>query len=132
MKTFKLLGKRGFAVFTTLALCAGLVGPSFAATFTELQTVIDTKQSLYAKDDDGNDTEKIRIGYSDDTKTVTLYEDVTRTGLENAKSILIGADAEVTIDLNGQKIDGNKDSQDDSGRDMAGSVIKVTGGDLQF
>ncbi len=130
MKTSKLLGKRGFAVFTTLALCAGLVGPSFAATFTELQTVIDTKQSLYAKDDDGNDTEKIRIGYSDDTKTVTLYEDVTRTGLENAKSILIGADAEVTIDLNGQKIDGNKDSQDDSGRDMAGSVIKVTGGNL--
>lgn len=109
---------RALSVGLSLAMCAGMVAPAFAASFKELQDVIDTKESLYAKDDEGNNTDEVRIGY--DGGTVTLYEKVER-GEDDAASIVV--DEEVTIDLNGNDIDGNG---------KTGSVITVTGEDASL
>ena len=105
--------KKALAVSVSLALCGSLVAPSFAASFTELQTVIDTQISL-KNEDDGS----IRIGY--DNGNVTLNEDVTREDKEQGITIK-GSD--VTIDLNGHDIDGNG---------KAGSVITVKGEDTSL
>ena len=104
------------AVVLSLALCATMVAPAFAASFSELQGVIDTKRSL--KDENDN----VRIDYTDGT--VTLNESVIRGENETNKSIIIdAADGKVTIDLNGNDIDGDK-------KESQHAVIEVKGGDL--
>ena len=59
--------KKTLSVGLSLALCASMVAPGFAASFSELQGVIDNQQSLYGE----NDT--VRIDYTDGN--VTLHED---------------------------------------------------------
>ena len=104
--------KKFVPVMLSLAMCASMVAPAFAASFGELQGVIDSKESLL------NDAGDVRIGY--EGGTVTLNEKVERTNDEAGKSITVsGKDNNVTIDLNGYTIDGN---------DKTGSVIKVTDG----
>ena len=88
---------RILSVGLSLVMCASMVAPGFAAGFADLQNVIDTKTSL--KGDDGND----RIGY--DNGTVRLYEDVVCGG--QVKTITVKKGTDVTIDLNGNNIDGN-------------------------
>ena len=118
------------SVGLSLALCANMVAPALAASFTELQNVIDTQTSL--KDENDN----VRIGY--DNGTVTLYEDVKFEEGDGSNISVeytwgqrdytvkttagVVIDETVTIDLNGHDIDG--DSQ-------VGAVIKVeNGGEL--
>ncbi|MBD5118741.1 MAG: hypothetical protein HDT37_06480 [Clostridiales bacterium] len=125
------------SVGLSLALCANMVAPALAASFTELQNVIDTQTSL--KDENDN----VRIGY--DNGTVTLHEDVkyeegdgeefnvhynhSWDEYKNIKyddvktaGVVIGEDKNVTIDLNGHNIDGDG---------QVGSVIKIdNGGEL--
>lgn len=104
------------AVVLSLVLCATMVAPAFAASFSELQGVIDNKTSL--KDENDN----VRIDYTDGT--VTLNESVERGEDETNKSIIIdAADGQVTIDLNGKKINGNDEESQHA-------VIEVKGGDL--
>lgn len=104
------------AVVLSLVLCATMVAPAFAASFSELQGVIDNKTSL--KDENNN----VRIDYTDGT--VTLNESVERGEDETNKSIIIdAADGQVTIDLNGKKINGNDEESQHA-------VIEVKGGDL--
>ena len=89
MKMFKMFGKRGFAVLTSMALCAGLVLPSFAASFSDLNNAIN---GTYQGD-----------AFSFDDGKITLKEDVVNTGGED--SITIGSDKNVTLDLAGWKVD---------------------------
>ncbi|MBD5133936.1 MAG: hypothetical protein HDT38_05640 [Clostridiales bacterium] len=114
----KLFGKRGFAVFTSLALCVSLVAPSFAASFTDLQNVIDNKTSL--RDDEGND----RIGYDKDTDTVKLHEDVKREAGE--EGLKVGTDKNVTLDLNGNSVDYGRDGVA-ANRNGVHSTVQVEG-----
>lgn len=100
MKMFKLMGKRGFAVFTSLALCASLVAPSFAATIADLKNVIDTGSSLFHENGD------FRIEYNEGT--VKLYEDVAAAGSGNLH--LENDSYNVTLDLNGHTVQGNTSS----------------------
>ena len=123
------------SVGLSLALCANMVAPALAATFSELQSAIDTGESVY------NDEGGLKIEASkDDTGAVNvkLHEDVTFDaetdkvsnftvdytnacfGYERHSNSTAGVviDETVTIDLNGNTIDGNG---------KVGSVIQVTG-----
>ncbi|WP_304433042.1 hypothetical protein [Acutalibacter muris] len=106
MKMFKMFGKRGFAVLTSMALCAGLVLPSFAASFSDLNNAIN---GTYQGD-----------AFSFDDGKITLKEDVVNTGGED--SITIGSDKNVTLDLAGWKVDYSEKG--------TGSTIWVNGGKL--
>ena len=92
---------KALSVGLSLALCASLAMPGFAATFTELQGVIDNQQSLI-----NEETQETRIGYEDGK--VTLYENVTHEAGDGNKRITVSSDdGDVTLDLNGKTIDGN-------------------------
>ena len=119
--------KRALSVGLSLALCAGLAAPGFAATFTELQDAIDNGTS-YFKDGvteetkSGIDENDYRIKTETSTddegnavRNVTLYEDVefdkdkdrirySKDDIDNKYGIIIGEaeNVNVTLDLNGQ------------------------------
>lgn len=95
---------KALSVGLSLALCASLVVPSFAASFSELNDAIN---GSYQGD-----------AFSVDNGKITLKEDVINTGSES--SIIINKD--VTLDLGGWSID---QSQKNSG-----STIWVDGGNL--
>ena len=99
MKKLKKFGKSSFAVVLSLVLCAGMVVPAFAASFSELQDVINNQSSLV-----NQETNEVRIGY--DNGNVTLHENVTHETGES-KLTISGADTNITLDLNGNTIDGN-------------------------
>ncbi len=96
---------KALSVGLSLALCAGMVMPSFAATFTDLQNVIDNKEYT--------GTEITREG-----DTITLLGTVERKEGEGSISIS-GTDANITLNLNGNTIDGKGEQ---------GSVITVKDG----
>lgn len=124
--------KRALSVGLSLALCAGLAAPGFAATFTELQDAIDNGTS-YFKDGvteetkSGIDENDYRIKTETSTddegnavRNVTLYEDVefdkdkdrirySKDDIDNKYGIIIGEaeNVNVTLDLNGQDVDLN-------------------------
>ena len=91
------------SVGLSLVLCAGMVTPAFAATFNNLQEVIDSKNS-YTYEKDG----EMVTGISYDNGTVTLHENVEHVS-GDSKTITIKKDTDVTIDLNGNNIDGGSD-----------------------
>ncbi len=114
MRMHKLFGKRGFAVFTSLALCVSLVSPSFAATFGDLQNAFNGK----------GDYEGITVTDNEDgSRTITLEENVTRTGNEGFVGVHKNH-GNVTLDLNGHTIDGN------SAEGKTGEVFNMDGGNL--
>ena len=94
---------KALSVGLSLALCAGMVAPAFAASFTDLQNVINGNGKY-----EGNE-----ITRADDT--ITLNGNVTRE--ENESGITINK-GDITIDLNGYDINGNE---------KTGAVITVTG-----
>lgn len=94
---------RALSVGLSLALCAGMVAPAFAASFTDLQNVINDNGKY-----EGNE-----ITRTDDT--ITLNGNVVRE--ENEGGITIN-NGDITIDLNGKDIDGDG---------KTGAVITVTG-----
>ena len=117
------------SVGLSLVMCASMVAPGFAASFTDLQNAIDTGEDQY------NDAGNISIGASKDDAgavNVTLYEDVTfeegdgsdmsvgytwgQTNYTVKTTAGVVIDGNVTIDLNGNDIDGNG---------QIGSVVKV-------
>ena len=114
MKNNNLFGKRGFAVFTALTLCASLVAPSFAASFMDLQLAINGKGEYNGITVTAND---------DGSRTVTLQEDVTRTGGEGSVGIHKNHGS-VILDLNGYTING------DAGGDKKAPVLNMDGGEL--
>ena len=129
MKKLKKFGKSSFAVVLSLVLCAGMVVPAFAASFSELQDVINNQSSLV-----NQETNEVRIGY--DNGNVTLHENVTHETGES-KLTISGADTKITLDLNGNTIDGNgevgviwvKDSASLTLEDSSeGGNGKITGG----
>ena len=105
MNMRKFLGKRGFAVFTSLALCASLVAPSFAANFNDLQQAVNGGDGTYG---DGDIT---REG-----DTITLNGDVVRGDEENSVGFGRVGGTSITLDLNGHNIDANN----------GGSVLNVS------
>ena len=109
--------KKTLAVAVSLALCGSMVAPAFAASFDELQGVIDDQRSLYGDDDN------LRIGY--DGGNVTLYEDVTYNK-ETDNNTTITIDKDVAIDLNGQEINGGYVKDENEG--SKDSVITVENG----
>ncbi|MBD5129918.1 MAG: hypothetical protein HDT43_08345, partial [Ruminococcaceae bacterium] len=129
------------SVGLSLVMCASLVAPSFAASFSELQWAIDTGESVYhedgttykieaSKDDAGAVNVKLHedVVFDADKDTASEssveYEMVTnyRSNYTVTSGIVVDAGANVTIDLNGNDIDGD---------DKVDSVIKVNeGGEL--
>lgn len=88
------------SVGLSLAMCASMVTPGFAASFTELQGAINTGNSVYQ--DDG-ETYKIEAS-KDDTGAVkvTLHEKVTNA---EGGAVQVNVNQQtVTIDLNGNSI----------------------------
>ena len=113
MKMRSILGKRGFAVFTSLVLCTSLVLPSFAASFSDLQDAVRGKYTGTG----------ITVTEGDGKRTVTLNEDVIRTGNEGHVTVNAasgGGAVDVTINLQGHTIDGTGGKDD--------SVFLVTSG----
>ena len=103
------------SVVLSLAMCAGMVAPAFAASFEDLQGVVDSK-TAYTYEKDGETV--TGIGYDAATDTVKLYEKVE---YKNGDSETITISNTVTIDLNGNNIDGDS---------KVHSVITVAGGNL--
>ena len=64
----------------SLVLCAGMVVPAFAASFSELQDVINNQSSLV-----NQETNEVRIGY--DNGNVTLHENVTHETIRTSPLI---------------------------------------------
>ncbi len=111
--------KKTLSVGLSLALCASMVAPGFAASFSELQGVIDNQQSLH--DVESGD---VRIDYNEGN--VTLHEDVTYNPETDSSTTTITVKENVTIDLNGNTIDGGyKAGESEGSKD---SVITVEDG----
>ena len=94
--------KKALSVGLSLALCAGMVMPAFAASFSELNGAISGS---------GNGTfganQDIRASTGEDgVRNVELLGNVTYGGDGDAKSIVIGEGQKVNLDLNGNTIDG--------------------------
>lgn len=140
------------SVVLSLALCLGMASPAFAASFSELQGAIDTGVSVehehYAEGATGADRYKIEASKDEENGTVNvkLWEKVERDEEDTGISIS-GSETDVTIDLNGQTINGsNQDGaviavkdggkltvEDSSGKDESGKYVsagegKITGG----
>lgn len=129
---------KALSVGLSLVLCVSLAMPGFAASFAELQGVIDNQQSLI-----NEETNETRIGYEDGK--VTLYENVTHESDEGNKRVTFsGEDINITLDLNGKTIDGNgevgviavnkgasltiEDSSETGGGKITGGQVAVGGG----
>lgn len=97
---------KALSVGLSLALCAGLVLPSFAASMQELKDVINNQTSL--KNDSGED----RISY--DNGTVKLYEDVASSKVGESGIHLDGSDKNIVLDLNGHGVQGAGDKANDA------------------
>ena len=123
MKMFKLMGKRGFAVFTSLALCASLVAPSFAATFGDLQQAIrytgeeekrfgenEDVVAWASTDDEGNTTVNVRLEGNVDRKA-------------GEGEIAFSQNKNVVLDLNGQTINGSDEDGNPAGK--GGAIFNV-------
>ena len=116
----KKLFPKALSVGLSLSLCAGLVAPSFAATFTELQGVINAETALVK---DGSTV----IGY--DNGTVTLYEDVEYEASDGSQTDIKTNGKDIVLDLNGNDIIGaGTDYTNDRG--ARSSTIYVNGGSL--
>ena len=103
--------KKTLSIGLSLVMCASMVAPGFAASFSELQSAIDTGESVYKED---GITYKIEASKDAETGAVSvkLHEEVkfdTENKNEN-KSIKILKGENVTIDLNGNDIDGQNKS----------------------
>ncbi|MBD5084655.1 MAG: hypothetical protein HDT33_06230 [Clostridiales bacterium] len=88
------------SVVLSLAMCAGMVAPAFAASFTELQSAINTGNSVYGEDGGY----KIEASKNDETGEVNikLHERVTNA---EGKAFQVNVNNQtVTIDLNGNSI----------------------------
>lgn len=106
--------QKALSVGLSLTLCAGLVVPSFAASFTDLKNVIDTGEAY--------ESEKGGIAVSTDengTRNITLNEEVT--DYEKKGCIEIAENQKVVLDLNGQTI---------TGKVKWDATLVVRGGDL--
>ncbi|MBD5133791.1 MAG: hypothetical protein HDT38_04885 [Clostridiales bacterium] len=98
--------QKTLSVGLSLALCAGLIAPSFAATFTDLHEVLNGKKDVVYNE---NGDRSIEANNTDEGRVVKLYEDVVRE--DNEKSIVVHENKEDTkniLDLNGHNIDGSK------------------------
>lgn len=119
------------SVGLSLVMCASLVAPSFAASFTDLQNAIDTGENQYnatgdisieaSKDDTGTVNVKLHEKVTFDEKTDTGNNFVVEgsyngTQMNSKLTAGIVVDGNVTIDLNGNDIDGDG---------KVSSVIKV-------
>ena len=74
---------RALSVGLSLALCAGMVLPSFAASFADLNKAITTGESQY-----NSETQQVSIEASKDEKgavSVKLHEDVEYGGKDDAE-----------------------------------------------
>lgn len=138
MKARNLLSRRGGAVLLSLALCAGLAAPGFAAVQLDKDTHIDAETgALLSHEEDGKESYDYYLG-----------GDVTLD-----KTLVIGAGVAASIELNGHTLelndiheasvrsDGTLDSltvrdtskldapssQGETGKKKWGSVIKVVG-----
>lgn len=111
---------KALSVGLSLALCASLVAPSFAASFTELQGVIDGETALVK---DGNTV----IGY--ENGTVTLYEDVTYQESDGKQTDIKTNGKDIVLDLNGNDIAG-AGTEYKNGNGSKSSTIYVNGGSL--
>ncbi len=97
---------RALSVGLSLALCASMVAPSFAASFTELQKAINTGKSVYQED---GTSYKIEASKDENgAVNVKLHEDVTNA--EKGNYITISGDKNVTINLNGNDIVDTKEN----------------------
>ncbi|MDE6259985.1 MAG: S-layer homology domain-containing protein [Oscillospiraceae bacterium] len=117
------LWKKTLSVGLSLAMCASMVAPAFAASFADLTNAIATGESVYQED---GTTYKIEASKDAETGAVNvkLHEDVKfDVGNKNEyKSIKILKGENVAIDLNGHDIDGQGKSE---------SVISIAkGGEL--
>ena len=106
------------SVGLSLAMCVSMVAPGFAASFSELQSAIDTGESVYneaggykieaSKDDAGAVSVKLHedVEYSDADKgtdtTVGYIWGSTKRDVKTTAGVVI--DGNVTIDLNGNNI----------------------------
>ena len=111
---------KALSVGLSLALCAGMVAPAFAATFGELNEAISSE-----KDGTFGANEDIIASTGDDgVRNVELRDDVIYAGEDDDTTISVREN--VTIDLNGNNIDaGYKEGGSEGSKD---SVITVTDG----
>lgn len=112
-----IMKKRIFAqIIAVLTAVSLLTTTAFAATFDELQGVIDREQSLV-----NEETNETRIGY--DAGNVTLYENVEQ-GENGNSGIIIRGDDNINLDLNGHNID----ARNEDGSNTVSGVITVEAG----
>ena len=104
------------SVGLSLALCASLVAPSFAASFMDLQNAFNGAEEHKGITVTDN---------GDGSRTITLEEEVTRTGNEGSVGVH-GKHGSVILDLNGYTINGNPtDSKKVPVFDMDGGELTI-------
>lgn len=108
---------KALSVGLSLALCAGLVLPSFAASFNDLNNAIQNSGSWKEGAFD--------ISEGDDGRKITLKEEVTWQDGDSKGHIEIDSNDKIVLDLNGQIITSRGDKTNDPA-----STIWVNGGKL--
>lgn len=108
---------KALSVGLSLALCAGLVLPSFAASFNDLNNAIQNTGS-WEKD-------AFDISDGEDGRKITLKEEVTWQTGDGKGHIEIDSNDKIVLDLNGQTITSRGDKTNDPA-----STIWVNGGKL--
>ena len=101
------LVKRTLVAALSLTLCAAMIVPSFAASFTELQDAINGKTDIT----EGAITAKTENG----VRNVTLNENVEYGGETDKAGIYLNPGAKVTLNLNGYTIDGGYNAETGEG-----------------
>ncbi|MBD5099207.1 MAG: hypothetical protein HDT35_06645, partial [Clostridiales bacterium] len=97
--------KKTLSVGLSLVMCASMVAPAFAASFTDLQNAIDTGKNQY-----NTDTGNISIEASKDEEgkvNITLREDVEYDQKDDTTGVTVKGD--VTINMNDHNILGSED-----------------------
>ena len=113
--------QKALSVGLSLALCAGLVAPSLAATFEELQQAINNDQGDAANHAVYGANKDIHAWTGEDgTRNVQLHGDVDSDPVNTSDpNTIYVSNGKVSIDLNGNNINGNQ---------QGGAVIEVSGG----
>ena len=119
--------KRIFSRVLALVMAMSLLSTTaFAASFSQLQDAIDGQEGQMMDNghtgyawNEGLNHWGIEAWDDGDNRNVQLNEDVQRTETEETGISISGSNKDVTIDLNGQTIDGSNQN---------GSVITVTDG----
>ena len=108
---------KALSAMLSLVLCLSMVTPALAASFQDLQAAIDSEET-------SGESNGVAWNTTDDQRNITLNETVTQ-GEGDLDKITVSGN--VTLDLNGNKVEGSYDHTDEDPAYLHG-MIEVNSG----